>query len=43
MEASGQIQDPRRLKLPVDTDREAGGHQSRCGRFGGKGILLSLP
>ena len=27
MEVSGQIQDPGRLKVPVDTKREAGGHQ----------------
>jgi len=42
MEVSSQIQDPGCLKLPVDTEREAGGHHSRCGRFGEEGIL-SLP
>jgi len=37
MELSGQIQDPGRLKLPVDIEREAGWHQSRCGCFGEEG------
>jgi hypothetical protein len=43
MVVSGQIQDPGRLKLPVETARRAGGHRRRCGRFGEEGILLSLP